>query len=54
MLNRLFSVLFQQTPTDGSHSVYDNAKISANFLIDIGTLSQLPNLKTIFAPSYHP
>ena len=46
-------LMFQQTPTDGSRSMYDTAQISAVFLIDIGTLSQQPDLKTIFDPAYH-
>lgn len=46
-------LMFKQTPTDGSRSIYDTAQISADFLIDIGTLSQPPDLKTIFDPAYH-
>jgi NitT/TauT family transport system substrate-binding protein len=49
--NRL---LFQQTPADGSRSIYDTAQISVDFLIDIGSLSQQPDLKTIFDFSHQP
>lgn len=46
-------LMFQPTPTDGSRSIYDTAQISADFLIGIGTLSQQPDLKTIFDPAQH-
>ena len=47
-------MIFQQTPTDGSRSIYDMAQISVDFLINIGSLSQQPGLKTIFDFSYQP
>jgi len=45
-------LMYQQTPQDGSRSIYDTAQISVDFLIRIGTLTTQPDLQTIFDPSF--
>jgi NitT/TauT family transport system substrate-binding protein len=45
-------LMYEETPTDGSRSIYDTAQISVDFLIGIGTLSQPPDIEAIFDPVY--
>lgn len=44
--------LYQKESTGGLTSVYDVAKINAEFMLRMGTLIELPNYEEVFDPSY--
>ncbi len=46
-------MMFQNSPSDGSRSIYSTAQISVDFLIGIGTLTSQPDLETLFDPAFH-